>query len=53
MPPADFPVLRWVIAGPHKLATALAVLRHFCNQKDPQVRLEQLKLSKIDPPMWS
>jgi hypothetical protein len=29
--PAAFPVLRWVAIGPHKLATAPAVLRHFCN----------------------
>jgi hypothetical protein len=50
--PADFPILRWVAIGSHKLATTPAVLRHFCNQKDPQVRLEQLKLSKTDPSMW-
>jgi hypothetical protein len=42
---ADFPVLRWVASGPHELATAPAVPKHFCNQKDPQARLEQLKLS--------
>jgi hypothetical protein len=52
MPLAYFPVLRWVIAVPHKLATAPAVLIHFCNKKDPQARLEQLKLSKIDPSTW-
>jgi hypothetical protein len=46
---ADFPVLGWVTTGPHELATAPALLRHFCNQKYPQVRLEQLKLSKTDP----
>jgi hypothetical protein len=51
-PPADFPVLRWVATRPHKLATTPAVLRHFCNQKDPQARLEELKLSKIDPSTW-
>jgi hypothetical protein len=47
--PADFPVLQWVTIGPHKLAAAPVVLRHFCNQKDPQTKLEQLKLSKTDP----
>jgi hypothetical protein len=31
--PADFPVLRWVVTGPHELATTLAVSRHFCNNK--------------------
>jgi hypothetical protein len=31
--PADFPVLRWVAIGPHKLAAPPTVLRHFCNQK--------------------
>jgi hypothetical protein len=46
--PADFSILRWVAIGPHKLATAPTVLRYFCNQKDPQARLEQLKLSKTD-----
>jgi hypothetical protein len=51
-PPADFSVLRWVATGPHELATATAVLRHFCNKKDPQARLEQLKLSKTDPSTW-
>jgi hypothetical protein len=50
--PADFPILRWVAIGPHKLDTAPTVLRHFYNQKDPQARLEQLKLSKTDPSMW-
>jgi hypothetical protein len=49
---ADFPVLGWVATRPHELATTPAVLRHFCNQKDPQARLEQLKLSKTDPSMW-
>jgi hypothetical protein len=52
-PPADFPILRWVATGPQKLATSPAVLRHFCNKKDPQARLEQLKLSKTDLSMWS
>jgi hypothetical protein len=52
MPPADFPVLWWVTTGPHELATTPAELRHFCNQKYPQVRLEQLKLSKTDPSTW-
>jgi hypothetical protein len=47
--PADFPVLGWVATGPHERATAPAVLRHFCNKKDPQTRLEQLKLNKTDP----
>jgi hypothetical protein len=51
-PPADFLVLRWVIARPHELATATVVLGHFCNQKDPQARLEQLKLNKTDPSTW-
>jgi hypothetical protein len=46
--PADFPVLRCVTTGPHKLVTAPAVLGHLCNQKDPQVRLEQLELSKTN-----
>jgi hypothetical protein len=50
--PANFLVLRWVAIGPPKLATAPAVLGHFCNQKDPQAWLEQLKLSKTDPPTW-
>jgi hypothetical protein len=50
--PAYFPVLRWVATGPHKLATAPAVLKDFHNQKDPQVRLEQLKLNKTDPSTW-
>jgi hypothetical protein len=50
--PADFSVLRWVAIGPHKLAAAPTVLRHFCNQKDPQARLEKLKLSKIDLSTW-
>jgi hypothetical protein len=52
MPPADFPILRWVAIGPHELATAPSVLRHFCNKTDPQVRFEQLKLTKIDPSTW-
>jgi hypothetical protein len=51
-PPTNFSVLRWVTAGPHKLATAPVVLRHFCNQKDSQARLEQLKLSKTDTSTW-
>jgi hypothetical protein len=46
--PVDFPVLQWVVTGSHELATAPAVLRHFCNQKDPQARIEQLSLSKTD-----
>jgi hypothetical protein len=46
---ANFPVLRWVTTGPHKL---VAALQHFCNQKDPQVRVEQLKLIKTDPATW-
>jgi hypothetical protein len=33
MLPADFPILRWVTTGPHKLAAAPTLLRHFCNQK--------------------
>jgi hypothetical protein len=37
--PADFPVLWWVVTGPHELATTPTVLRHFCNQKDAQARL--------------
>jgi hypothetical protein len=51
-PLADFPVLRWITTGPHELATAPVVLKQFCNQKDPQARLEQLKLSKTDLPTW-
>jgi hypothetical protein len=51
-PPADFPVLWWVTTEPHKLPTAAALLRHFYNQKDPQARLEQLKLNKTDPLTW-
>jgi hypothetical protein len=47
--PADFPVLGWIVTGPHELATAPVVLSHFYNQKDPQACLEQLKLSKTDP----
>jgi hypothetical protein len=50
--PADFPVLRWVTTGPHELAITPTVLRHFYNQKDPQARIEQLKLSKIDLSTW-
>jgi hypothetical protein len=50
--PADFLVLGWVTIGPHKLVTAPTVLRNFCNQKDPQARLEQLKLSKTDLSTW-
>jgi hypothetical protein len=46
---ADFSVLRWVVIGPHELTTTPVVLSHFCNKKDPEVRLEQLKLSKTDP----
>jgi hypothetical protein len=37
--PTDFPVLRWVVIGPHKLAATPAVLQQFCNQKDPQAKL--------------
>jgi hypothetical protein len=48
-PPADFPVLGWVATGPHELATTPAVLKHICNPKDRQARLEQLNLSKTDP----
>jgi hypothetical protein len=51
-PPANFPVLLWVITGPHELATATVVLSHFYNQKDSHVRLEQVKLSKTDPLTW-
>jgi hypothetical protein len=50
---ADFIVLRWVAIGPDKLDTTAVVLRHFCNKKDPQARLEQLKLSKTSSSMWS
>jgi hypothetical protein len=50
---ADFLVIRWVVIGPHKLATAPVVLRHFCNQKDPEAMLKQLKLSKTDLSTWS
>jgi hypothetical protein len=50
--PANFPVLRWVTAGPYKLATTSKIFRHLCTQKDPQARLEQLKLSKADPSTW-
>jgi hypothetical protein len=46
--PSDFLVFRWIATGPHELATAPAVLRHFCNQKDSQPRLEQIKFSKTD-----
>jgi hypothetical protein len=52
MLPANFSVLWWVAVGPHKLATAPVILRHFYNQKDPQASLEQLKLSKTDPSTW-
>jgi hypothetical protein len=51
--PTDFPVLRWVVIGPHKLNAAPAVLQYFCNQNDPQARLEQLKFSKTDPSTWT
>jgi hypothetical protein len=51
-PPTDFSVLWWVATGPHELATATTILSHFCNQKDLQARLEQLKLSKTDPSTW-
>jgi hypothetical protein len=51
--PADFSILWWVAIGPHKLATTPTILRHSCNQKDPQERLEQLKLSNTDPLTWS
>jgi hypothetical protein len=51
--PDNFSVLQWVVIGPHKLATVPAVLRHFCIKKDPQVRIEQLKLSKTDSSTWS
>jgi hypothetical protein len=51
-PPADFLVLWWVTTGPHELASAHVVLRHFYNQKDPQASLEQLKLSMIDLSTW-
>jgi hypothetical protein len=30
---AGIPLLRWVATMPHKLATAPAVLKHFCNPK--------------------
>jgi hypothetical protein len=42
-PPADFPVLWWVVTGPHEFAIAPAILRHFNNQKDSPARLEQTK----------
>jgi hypothetical protein len=51
-PSADIPILQWVTTGLHELVTAPTVLRHFCNQKDPQARIEQLNLSKTDPSMW-
>jgi hypothetical protein len=41
-----------VTTRPHELAIAPKVLRHICNPKDPQARLEQLKLSKTDPSTW-
>jgi hypothetical protein len=47
-PPVDFPVPRWVTTGPHKLTIAPVVLMHFCNKKNLQEMLEQLKLSKTD-----
>jgi hypothetical protein len=50
--PADFLVIRWVAIGPHKLATAPVVLWHFCNLKDPEAMLKQLKLSKTDLSTW-
>jgi hypothetical protein len=37
--PADFPILQWVAIEPHKLAATPTILRHFCNQKDPQATL--------------
>jgi hypothetical protein len=43
---------RQVATGPHKLAITSTVFRHLCTQKDPQARLEQLKLSKVDPSIW-
>jgi hypothetical protein len=49
--PADFLVLWWIATEPHGLATSFVVLRHFY-KKNPQVRLEQLKLSKTDPLTW-
>jgi hypothetical protein len=39
-PPVDFPVLRWVATVPYKFATVPVVLRHFCNEKDLQTRIE-------------
>jgi hypothetical protein len=47
--PTDFLVLWWAATGPHEYAKTPAVLKHFYNKKDPQARLEQLKLSKTDP----
>jgi hypothetical protein len=31
--PADFPVLRRVIAGPHKFVITTTILKHLCKQK--------------------
>jgi hypothetical protein len=50
--PADFPNLKWVTTGPHKLSTSTAILRHIGEPNDPQAMLEQLKLSKTDPTRW-
>jgi hypothetical protein len=50
--PADFSVLRQVTTGPHELAIATAVLKHLCNQNDPQARLEQLKHNKTNLSTW-
>jgi hypothetical protein len=38
--------------GPHPFATTVTVLEHLYTQINPQVRPEQLKLSKIDPSTW-
>jgi hypothetical protein len=35
--------------GPHKFATTVTILRHLCTQLNPQVKFEQLNLSKTDP----
>jgi hypothetical protein len=43
-PSTNFPALRWVTTGSHELTTASAVLRYFCNKKDPQASLEQLSV---------
>jgi hypothetical protein len=51
--PGDIPILRFTV-GPHELATTPAVLRHLLyTQLNLQAKLEQLKLSKTDPSMWS